>query len=270
MIAQNIAIRPCLAGHHVLFTTAAQLLLDLGAQESARGLARRLQHYSQPALLVVDEVGYLSYDSRAADLLFQVVGRRYEKKSLALTTNLPFSDWPSVFPNAATRHGPHRSPRAPRGDHLDRRHQLSSPGRRDQAEDPPAQPRGELTAVRAPPTAPPRQPPVKFPRIYMTANRVPEAPTSILARTRDTKHQRRVRTPAPGMVPDFHAAGWAPGPSPFWRRTTGRLRTGWNQSAVTTSLMSTRRLRPSGTAASPAGPRAEARTRWRSTPCSTR
>ena len=102
MIAQNIAYQAVLAGHHVLFTTAAQLLLDLGAQDSARGLARRLQHYSQPALLVVDEVGYLSYDSRAADLLFQVVGRRYEKKSLALTTNLPFSDWPSVFPNAAT------------------------------------------------------------------------------------------------------------------------------------------------------------------------
>jgi DNA replication protein DnaC len=102
MIAQNIAYQAVLAGHHVLFTTAAQLLLDLGAQESARGLARRLHHYSQPALLVVDEVGYLSYDSRAADLLFQVVGRRYEKKSLALTTNLPFSDWPAVFPNAAT------------------------------------------------------------------------------------------------------------------------------------------------------------------------
>jgi DNA replication protein DnaC len=101
-IAQNIAYQAVLAGHHVLFTTAAQLLLDLGAQDSARGLARRLQHYSQPALLVVDEVGYLSYDSRAADLLFQVVGRRYEKKSLAITTNLPFSDWPSVFPNAAT------------------------------------------------------------------------------------------------------------------------------------------------------------------------
>jgi DNA replication protein DnaC len=102
MLVQNIAYQAVLAGHHVLFTPAAQLLLDLGAQESARGLARRLQHYSQPALLVVDEVGYLSYDSRAADLLFQIVGRRYEKKSLALTTNLPFSDWPSVFPNAAT------------------------------------------------------------------------------------------------------------------------------------------------------------------------
>ena len=51
---------------------------------------------------LVDEIGYLSYDARAADLLFQIVSRRYERRSLALTTNLSFSDWPSVFPNATT------------------------------------------------------------------------------------------------------------------------------------------------------------------------
>ncbi len=102
MIAQNIAHAAVLAGTHVLFTTAAQLLLDLGAQESTRGLARRLHHYATRGLLVIDEVGYLSYDARAADLLFQVVTRRYEKRSLVLTTNLPFSDWPTIFPNAAT------------------------------------------------------------------------------------------------------------------------------------------------------------------------
>ncbi len=50
--------------------------------------------------MVVDEVGYLSFDARNADLLFQVVSRRYERKSLVLTTNLAFQDWPSVFPNA--------------------------------------------------------------------------------------------------------------------------------------------------------------------------
>ena len=102
MIAQNIAHAAVLAGTHVLFITAAQLLLDLGGQESTRGLARRLNHYATRGLLCVDEVGYLSYDARAADLLFQVVSRRYEKKSLVLTTNLPFSDWPTIFPNAAT------------------------------------------------------------------------------------------------------------------------------------------------------------------------
>jgi DNA replication protein DnaC len=102
MIAQNIAHAAVLAGTHVLFTTAAQLLLDLGSQESTRGLARRLTHYATRGLLLVDEIGYLSYDARAADLLFQVVSRRYERRSLVLTTNLPFSDWPTIFPNAAT------------------------------------------------------------------------------------------------------------------------------------------------------------------------
>ncbi len=102
MIAQNIAYAAVLAGTHVLFTTAAQLLLDLGGQESTRGLARRLTHYATRGLLLIDEVGYLSYDTRAADLLFQVVTRRYEKRSLVLTTNLPFSDWPTIFPNAGS------------------------------------------------------------------------------------------------------------------------------------------------------------------------
>jgi DNA replication protein DnaC len=102
MIAQNIAHAAVLAGTHVLFTTAAQLLLDLGGQESTRGLARRLTHYATRGLLLIDEVGYLSYDTRAADLLFQVVTRRYETRSLVLTTNLSFSDWPTIFPNAGS------------------------------------------------------------------------------------------------------------------------------------------------------------------------
>jgi DNA replication protein DnaC len=102
MIAQNIAHQAVLAGHHVLFTTAAELLLDLGSRDSARALARRLSFYGHRGLLVIDELGYLSYDARAADLLFQVVSRRYERRSLAITTNLPFSDWPTIFPNAGS------------------------------------------------------------------------------------------------------------------------------------------------------------------------
>jgi DNA replication protein DnaC len=101
MIAKNIAHNAVMAGHSVLFISAAQLLLDLAAQDSARALDRRLRHYCRPALLVCDEIGYLSYDNRNADLLFQVVSRRYEHKSLVLTTNLAFSDWPTVFPNAS-------------------------------------------------------------------------------------------------------------------------------------------------------------------------
>lgn len=102
MIAQNIAHAAVLAGHSVLFTTAAQMLLDLGSQDSARCLDLRLRHYTNSAgLLVVDEIGYLSYDNRNADLLFQVVSRRYERRSIVLTTNLPFGEWPTIFPNAA-------------------------------------------------------------------------------------------------------------------------------------------------------------------------
>lgn len=101
MIAQNIVHAALLAGHSALFITAAQMLLDLGAQESVRALDRRLRYYTSRPLLCIDEIGYLSYDARNADLLFQVVSRRYERKSLVLTTNLAFSDWPTIFPNAA-------------------------------------------------------------------------------------------------------------------------------------------------------------------------
>ena len=101
-LAKAIAYNAVLAGHSVRFVTAAQMLLDLAAQESARALDQRIRRYLRPALLVVDEIGYLSYDSRNADLLFQIVSRRYEHKSLVLTTNLPFVDWPTVFPNATS------------------------------------------------------------------------------------------------------------------------------------------------------------------------
>ncbi len=101
MLAKNIAHQAILAGHTALFTTAADLLLNLNGQETARALERRLRHYTRPALLVVDEVGYLAYDARAADLLFQLVSRRYEHRSLLITTNLPFKRWDTVFPNAS-------------------------------------------------------------------------------------------------------------------------------------------------------------------------
>lgn len=100
MIAQNIAYQAVLAGHSVLFTTAAKLLLDLGARETSAALNRRLGHYSRFRLLCIDELGYLSYDNRSADLLFELVSRRYENKSIVITTNLAFSQWPTIFPSA--------------------------------------------------------------------------------------------------------------------------------------------------------------------------
>jgi DNA replication protein DnaC len=100
MIAQNLAHGAVLAGHSALFVTAADLLLDLNKQDSPRALERRLQHYARPHVLCIDEVGYLSYDNHAADLLFQIVNRRYEKRPIVLTTNLAFAQWNTVFPNA--------------------------------------------------------------------------------------------------------------------------------------------------------------------------
>ena len=102
MLLKNLAYRALQAGHPVLVRSASDLLADLVNQESSVARARRLRAYVAPAILCIDEVGYLSYDARHADLLFEVVTRRYEKgKSIVLTTNKPFAEWPTVFPNAA-------------------------------------------------------------------------------------------------------------------------------------------------------------------------
>ena len=59
-----------------------------------------MHYFVKIGLLVLDEVGFLVFDNRNADLLFQVVSRRYEKKSLVLTTNLAFKEWHTIFPSA--------------------------------------------------------------------------------------------------------------------------------------------------------------------------
>jgi DNA replication protein DnaC len=100
-IAKNIAHQALIHGHTVLFTTAGQLLGSLAALDSDSMLRRRLREYSAPRLLAIDEVGYLSYSNRHADLLFELISRRYEEKSTILTSNRPFSEWGEVFPNAA-------------------------------------------------------------------------------------------------------------------------------------------------------------------------
>ena len=100
MLANNIAHQALIAGHTVLCTVAGQLLGDLTATESDAGLRRRLRKYSAPDVLVIDEIGYLSYSNRHADLLFELLNRRYEKKSTIVTTNKPFAQWQEVFPNA--------------------------------------------------------------------------------------------------------------------------------------------------------------------------
>lgn len=100
-LAKNVAHQALIRGHTVRFTTAGELLGDLAALDSDTALRRRLRHYAAPDLLLIDEIGYLSYSNRHADLLFELVSRRYEAKSTIVTTNKAFSDWPEVFPNAA-------------------------------------------------------------------------------------------------------------------------------------------------------------------------
>jgi DNA replication protein DnaC len=100
-LARNLAHQALIHGHTVLFTNAGQLLGDLAALDSDSALRRRLRHYAAPALLLIDEVGYLSYSNRHADLLFELISRRYEQKSTIVTTNRPFAEWRDVFPNAA-------------------------------------------------------------------------------------------------------------------------------------------------------------------------
>ena len=101
MLAQNVAHQALVHGHTVMFTTAGQLLGELAALDSDAALRRRLRLYAAPTLLAIDEVGYLSYANRHADLLFELISRRYERKSTLITTNRTFAEWRDVFPNAA-------------------------------------------------------------------------------------------------------------------------------------------------------------------------
>jgi len=103
MLLKNLAHQAILHGHSARFTLASDMLHDLAAQDSTVALARRLRRYTRSALLAIDEVGYLSYDARYADLLFEVITRRYElQRPILLSTNKAFGEWNQVFPNAAS------------------------------------------------------------------------------------------------------------------------------------------------------------------------
>ncbi len=100
MISRNLAYQAAIKGHSSLFTTAAQLVMDLGSAESSVALVRKLKMYAKPRLLVIDEIGYLSFDQKSADLIFEIVNRRYETGAIVMTTNLAFKDWGEVFPGS--------------------------------------------------------------------------------------------------------------------------------------------------------------------------
>jgi DNA replication protein DnaC len=99
-IAKNIAYQAIIRGHTALFTTAANMLNELSTQDGDLALQRKLKFYAQPKILVIDEVGYLSYSNRCADLLFDIISRRYHEKSTVITTNKPFGEWRDIFPSA--------------------------------------------------------------------------------------------------------------------------------------------------------------------------
>lgn len=100
MIAQNLAHHAISKGHTARYTTASDLLNDLATQEAGRALTARLRAYTKPSLLVIDEVGYLSAGARHADMLFEVVSRRYLRGSIVVTTNRILQEWNQVFPSA--------------------------------------------------------------------------------------------------------------------------------------------------------------------------
>ncbi len=100
MIAKNIAYTAVLAGYSVLFRTAAEILESLQCDSPELRKRKLRALLARPHLLCIDEVGYLSYDSHAADLLYEIINRRYEHRSVVMTTNKAFKEWNQIFPNA--------------------------------------------------------------------------------------------------------------------------------------------------------------------------
>ena len=96
-LAKSIAYAACNANIKVLFTTAIDMINHLIAAEADHSLLKKLHYYQSPALLVCDELGYLSLGQQGSHLFFQVISARHQIKSTLLTTNLPFAEWGKVF-----------------------------------------------------------------------------------------------------------------------------------------------------------------------------
>lgn len=102
MMAQNTANAALTAGMTVCFCNVSAALADLLRQESLPAVERRIKRYTNVDLLVFDELGYVPCDTRAADLLFQIISRRHEKASTVIATNLAFKEWGPMFRGAAS------------------------------------------------------------------------------------------------------------------------------------------------------------------------
>lgn len=101
MIAKNLAHQALMAGYSTKFTPASLMLNELAEKEGASARQRCLKKYTGVDLLVIDEVGYMSYANNYADLLYEVLNARYLKKATIVTTNRIFEEWSEVFPHAA-------------------------------------------------------------------------------------------------------------------------------------------------------------------------
>jgi DNA replication protein DnaC len=102
MLEQNTATAALAAGMTVCFTHVGTALADLLRQESIPAVERRIKRYTNVDVLLLDELGYVPCDARAADLLFQIIGRRHEKASTVIATNLAFKEWGPMFHGAAS------------------------------------------------------------------------------------------------------------------------------------------------------------------------
>ena len=96
-LAKCIAYAATQASVKVLFTTAMDMINHLIAAEADHSLLKKLHYYQSPALLVIDEIGYLPLGTQGSNLFFQVISARHEKSSTIITTNLPFAEWGKLF-----------------------------------------------------------------------------------------------------------------------------------------------------------------------------
>ena len=101
-LATALGYAACQKGHSVLFATAVDLINTLAAAQRAGRLKPALGRYLRPAVLVLDELGYLPIDKTGADLLFQIISQRYERGSIVMTSNRVFKKWPEIFNNDST------------------------------------------------------------------------------------------------------------------------------------------------------------------------
>lgn len=99
-LATGLCVAACRQQKRARFVTAAGLVNELVEAQQQHGLGRALQRWSRLDLIVLDEVGYVPFAQGGAELLFQVISERAERTAWIITTNLPFSEWTQVFPNA--------------------------------------------------------------------------------------------------------------------------------------------------------------------------